>query len=58
MAQYQALVEYKRIVKGQTSVHNMREIVSVDMKNVQLVKGKIKAKYPSDKIMFVNVGWK
>ena len=58
MAQYQALVEYKRIVKGQTPVYNMKEFVSVGMKNVQLAKGKIKAKYPNDKIMFVNVTWK
>lgn len=36
MAQYQALVKYKRIVKGQTSVHNMKEFVYVGMKNVQL----------------------
>lgn len=58
MAQYQALVEYKRIVKGSTSVANMKEFVSVGMKNVQLAKGKILAKYPNDKIMFVNVTWK
>ena len=58
MAQYQAMVEYKRIAKGTTSVHNMKEFVYVGMKNVQLAKGKIKAKYPNDKIMFVNVTWK
>ena len=43
MAQYQALVEYKRIAKGTTSVHNMKEFVYVGMKNVQLAKGKIKS---------------
>lgn len=58
MAQYQALVEYKRIANGTTSVHNMKEFVYVGMKNVQLAKGKIKAKYPNDKITFVNVTWK
>ena len=36
----------------------MKEFVYVGMKNVQLAKGKIKAKYPNDKIMFVNVTWK
>lgn len=40
MAQYQALVEYKRVAKGTTSVHNMKEFVSVGMKNVQLAKGR------------------
>jgi hypothetical protein len=58
MAQYQAWVEYKRIPKGSTSSYNMKDLVYIGMKNVQLVKGKIKAKYPNDKIMFVNITWK
>lgn len=33
MAQYQALVEYKRIVKGTTSVHNMKEFVYVGLES-------------------------
>ena len=57
MARYQASVEFTKTPKKGGSTCRMKQIVYVDMKNVQIVKGAIKAKFPNDKIAFVNIGW-
>ncbi len=58
MAQYAAMAEFTKQDKGQTSVTKMKEHLYVDCKNIQVVKGKIKAKYPKSKITFINIQWK
>ena len=55
MARYSATVEFTKTPKQGGSTARMKTSLYVDMKNVQLVKSAIKAKYPNDKIVFINV---
>ena len=57
MARHSATVEFTKTPKQGGSTARMKTSLYVDMKNVQLVKSAIKAKYPNDKIVFINVRW-
>ena len=50
MARYSATVEFTKTPKQGGSTARMKT-------SVQLVKSAIKAKYPNDKIVFINVRW-
>lgn len=57
MARYSATVEFTKTPKKGGVTARMKSILYVDMKNVQLVKSALKAKYPNDKIVFINIRW-
>lgn len=55
----QAQVKYKRIVKGKTTQEGVRnDWVTVSTKSDSLAKGQIKAKYPNDTIIFMDIKWR
>lgn len=56
---FQAQVTYKRIIKGSTTQEGIRkDYVNVSSKSNSLAKGQIKAKYPNDKIVFMDIKWR
>ena len=57
MERYHVFVDYQKTSKQGGSTANMHDSFYLDTRSEQLVKSKIEAKYPTDRIVITNIRW-